>query len=150
MNETDLDEIFGAARFIVLFDGHCGICTRATEWIAARDQRGHIRSLPNQTPGLAAFLGLSRAEIDRTVWVIDRHGRRFATAGAVNRILAEVGGGWRVLAGLYRIPVAAWVEERCYHWFARHRGRFARWGSVPACDRPAVDCYPEPEAAASA
>ena len=111
-----------------------------------RDPAGRVLALPNQSPGLLARTRLSRAEVDREAWVIDRAGRRYAGAAAINRTLAELG-RWRPAARLYALPGIRQAEDLVYRWFAANRGRFARWGAVPACARPEVDCVPEHEIA---
>ncbi len=130
------------ARLLFLYDGWCGVCSRYVDWMRARDRAGRIVALPNQTPGLAEITGLDRAQVDRAAWVLDRRGRRYAGAAAVNRALDELD-GWRALALLYRVPPLRWIEDRVYQRFATHRGRFARWGAVPGCDRPGAACLPE-------
>lgn len=109
-------------------------------WLRARDAAGRVLALPNQTPALIERAGLTRAQVDRAVWVIDRDGRRYAAARATNLVLAQLGGGWRWLARLYHLPPLGWAEELGYRWFARHRAHFARWGVTPACERPGVEC----------
>jgi predicted DCC family thiol-disulfide oxidoreductase YuxK len=101
-----------------------------------------VSALPNQTPGLQQRTGLSRAQVDRAVWAIDRTGRRYAGAAAVNRTLEELG-AWRYLARLYHLPLVRPLEDLGYAAFAANRGRFARWGAVPGCRRPGADCLPE-------
>ena len=105
-------------------------------------------ALPNQSPGLLARTHLSREEVDREAWAIDGAGRHFAGAAAINRTLAELG-RWRVLARLYALPGIRQAEDAFYRWFAANRGRFARWGAVPACARPDMDCVPERETESS-
>ena len=112
------------------------------DWVRARDPAGRVLALPNQTPGILERTGLTRAQVDAAVWAIDRRGRRYAGAAAVNRTLRELG-GWRRMAALYRLGPLRWCEDRAYAWFALHRGRFGRWGSTPACARPGVPCTPE-------
>ena len=110
------------------------------EWVRACDSAGRVLALPNQTPGLSSRLGLARADVDRALWAITPDGRRYAGAAAVNRTLSELGGAWPLLARLYGMPGLRWCEDRFYDWFARNRGRFARWGVTPACDQPDVPC----------
>jgi predicted DCC family thiol-disulfide oxidoreductase YuxK len=98
-----------------------------------------VSALPSQTRGLIERAGLTRAQVDRAAWAIDRAGRRYAGAAAVNRTLAELR-GWRCLAGLYRLPGVRQIEDLGYTLFAANRGRFARWGAVPGCQRPGADC----------
>lgn len=115
------------------------------EWVRARAPAGRVLALPSQTPGLKERLGLSRAEVDRAAWAITPDGGAYIGAAAVSMVLREMGATWRVTAVLYGLPGAGWLGERLYAWFARHRGRFARWGIVPACARPDVACTPEGE-----
>ena len=105
----------------------------------SRDAAGRVLALPSQTPGLRERIDLSRAQADAAAWAIDRHGRRYAGAAAINRTLAELG-AWRFVARLYRVAGIRQAENLFYRWFAAHRGRLARWGAVPACARPHVDC----------
>ena len=107
----------------------------------SRDPAGRVSALPSQTPGLAERAGLTRAQLDREAWAIDRDGRPFAGAAAINRALAELR-GWRYAAALYRLPGVRQFEDWFYRWFAANRRRFARWGTVPACKRPGVACLP--------
>jgi predicted DCC family thiol-disulfide oxidoreductase YuxK len=110
-------------------------------WVRARDRAGRVLALPNQTPALIARLGLTRADVDRAAWAIDRGGRRYCAAAAVNRVLAELPRWWFV-ARLAGVPPLFWLEDRAYYWFAAHRHRFARFGAVPECSVPGVPCTP--------
>jgi predicted DCC family thiol-disulfide oxidoreductase YuxK len=141
-------EMFGDAGLLLVFDGWCGVCTRFVTWAKSHDSAGRIRALPNQTPGLTAALGLTRADVDRAAWAFTRDGGRFSGAAAINRTLAALEcRPWGLLVRLYGVPGLGWWEERCYTWFAHHRGRFARWGERPACAAAAARCIPEGEAA---
>lgn len=100
-------------------------------------------ALPNQTPGLLAKTGLSRAQVNASLWILERDGRRLSGAAASNRVLRELGPFWIGVAGLYDLPGIAPIEEWCYAWFARNRGHFVRWGVAPECKRPGVTCTPE-------
>lgn len=113
------------------------------EWVRARDPAGRVPALPNQTPGLKERLGLTRADVDREVWAVAPDGRAYAGAAAVNAVLLQLGGVGRILARTAALPPLFWLEDRFYRWFARHRGRFARWGRTPACARQGIACTPE-------
>lgn len=127
-------------RLVLLFDGTCGPCTRSANWIRRRDPAGRIEVLPNQAPGALAAYGVTRAEADRSAWAIEPGGRRLKGAAALNRVLLELGGGWRLLARPYRLPLLAAAEEAIYRWVAAHRSRFAWLGVTPECDQPGVAC----------
>jgi predicted DCC family thiol-disulfide oxidoreductase YuxK len=128
------------ARLVLLFDGTCGPCTRAADWIRRRDSAGRILVLPNQAPGVLAAHGVTRAEADRSAWAIEQDGRRLEGAAALNRVLVELAGGWRLLALLYRLRLLAAAEEAAYRWVAANRGRFAWLGVTPECEQPGVAC----------
>jgi predicted DCC family thiol-disulfide oxidoreductase YuxK len=83
---------------------------------------------------------LSASEAERSAWTIEPDGRRQEGAAALNRVLFELGGGWRALAAAYRMPAIAALEEAGYRWFAANRGRFSRFGVTPECEDPAADC----------
>ena len=129
-----------ASRLVLLFDGTCGPCTRVADWVRRRDSAGRILVQPNQAPGVLAAHGLTRADVDRSAWAIEPDGRRLEGAAAINRVLAELGGGWRVLAWPYRLPFLAAVEEAAYRRVAANRERLAWLGVTPECDRPDVTC----------
>jgi len=110
--------------------------------VRARDPRGRVAILPNQQPGLLERAGLTRAQVDTSAWAIDRAGRRYEGAAALNRTLEILGGRWRALGRLYRLPGLRQAEDVVYRWFAANRHRFARWGVTPGCERPGADCLP--------
>ena len=97
-------------------------------------------ALPSQTPGLVQQFGLTRAQTDRELWAIEAGGGRFSGAAAVNRVLAELGGGWSWLAGLYRVGPLRWAEDRAYVWVAEHRSSMWFWTTTPECQQPGVRC----------
>jgi predicted DCC family thiol-disulfide oxidoreductase YuxK len=84
--------------------------------------------------------GLTRAEVDRSAWAIEPGGRRLEGAAALNRVLAELSGGWALLAVPYRQPLVAAAEEAAYRWIAANRHRLAWLGVTPECERPGVAC----------
>ena len=48
-------------------------------------------------------------------------GRRFVGAAAVNRVLRELGGVWRLPGSLYLVAPVGWLEDRYYGRVARKR-----------------------------
>jgi predicted DCC family thiol-disulfide oxidoreductase YuxK len=112
------------------------------DWVRVRDPAGRVLALPNQTLGLLERVGLTRDQVNTAVWAVDREGRRFGGAAAVNCTWQELGGRWRLLARLCSLPPLFACETWFYAWFARNRGHFARWGTTPACMRPGVPCTP--------
>ena len=97
-------------------------------------------AIANQQPGVLERYGVTQAEAGRSAWTIDPDGRRLEGAAALNRVLAELGGSWSLLARLYRLPGMGALEEVLYRWFAVRRSRFQRFGVTPECDEPGARC----------
>ena len=97
-------------------------------------------ALPSQLRGTTQRFGISRADLDRAAWTVDRRGGKLAGAAAIGRTLEALGGPWRLLGALLLAPGVGWLAERAYAWVATHRRTF-RWLAVtPECDRPGVNC----------
>jgi len=109
-------------------------------WVRRRDRAGRVLVVANQKPGALERYGITRAEADRAAWSIDRDGRRLAGSAAMNRVLEELGGPWKVLAAPSRRGPVAALEERLYRWFSPRRASFHRLGVKPECDEPGADC----------
>ena len=89
-----------------------------------------MSALPNQTPGLIERFGLTREQVDRAVWTVSG-AERLSGAAAVNRALAELGGGWRHLAAIYRIPGLRQAEDHLYRAAAANRSKLSHLWSDP-------------------
>jgi predicted DCC family thiol-disulfide oxidoreductase YuxK len=122
-----------------LYDGQCRICMFDVVRLRRADNAGRLRFIDVSAPGFdAAVYGrtvddlLARIHARRADGVVLEGPEVFRLA------LAAVGYGW--LVAPTRWPGLAWITERGYRWFARHRvelshrfgGIFARW--TPACD----------------
>jgi predicted DCC family thiol-disulfide oxidoreductase YuxK len=109
-------------------------------WVRRRDRAGRVRAIANQRRGALELFGVTRKEADRAAWTIDGAGRRLEGAAAINRVLAEVGGLWSLVARLYGVRLIAASEEVFYRWFAKRRSSFHRFGVKPECDEPGTAC----------
>lgn len=103
-------------------------------WVRRRDWAGRVLAVASQKPGALERYGITRAEADRAAWTVDARGNRLEGAAALNRVLDELGGGWKLIALPYRLRPIAAVEEAAYRWFAPRRSRFYRFGVTPECD----------------
>lgn len=85
-------------------------------------------AVANDSPEWLGRAGIDPAEAAGKLWAWDPgSGARWSGAGAVNRILAELGDPYRRLALPYRWPPVAAAEEGIYRWVARNRHRLARF-----------------------
>lgn len=141
------------ARLTVLFDGHCGFCTRCVEEVRRLDDRGRVEFLAHQVPGVRERWGVTRAQAEYQLWAIGPGGERSGGAQAVAAILDTLLGldpGTRgrnpgrvrlpraPLARASRLPLVEPLLDRAYQWVARNRGRFP--GTAPWCSSHPTDC----------
>lgn len=124
----------GGGRYVALYDGDCGFCTRWRDRMIPRDRDRRIEWLSVHDPAVAArFPGLDREDALRRMHV-------YAPDGSLHKG-AE---GWRVLfrvlrglswaAALYRIPGMPYIAGRVYGFVADRRYRLSCSGA--ACRVP--------------
>src|SRR5437763_1409712 len=89
-------------QLLLIFDGHCGVCSRFVEWATARDKSQRIRFVPCQLADVRA-LGIERADCERQAIAIGQGRTRYRGAGAVNAVLRELPQPWHSIAALSRI-----------------------------------------------
>jgi predicted DCC family thiol-disulfide oxidoreductase YuxK len=124
-------------RITVVFDGHCGMCTRSARWLVRLDRHDRVEIVAAQSPGARERAGLSEIETDAAVWAVDRDGLRVGGARAVGLALAVARGSrWPILP--WRVPGVPWLLDRCYRFVAGHRGWFP--GETPWCEAHSGEC----------
>ncbi len=128
-------------KTVLLFDGHCGFCTRAARWVKRWDRRDRVRIVPFQQPGAPERFGLTREACEQAAWAITPDGRRYRGAAAVLAALGEaMGCPW--LPAFYRIPFFRWIADALYDWVAAHRGQLP--GDRPYCEEHPEECAEGP------
>lgn len=122
---------------LVLYDGVCGFCDGAVQWLLAHDPAGRLHFAPLQGEAAAA-LRRQHPEIpedlDTMVFVESDGGssRVYLRSRAIWRTCAELAGPWRWLAWLRWLPQA--LSDAGYRYFARNRYRW--FGRLDACRIP--------------
>ena len=131
----------GVRRPLVLFDGVCGMCNRAIDFVLARDRADVFRFAALQSAAGQAALarhGLSPDYSGSMVLIVGERCYRYSSASL--EILRRLGLPWALLWPLVLIPpplrdlVYDFVASRRYRWFgkleacrvptAEERGRF--------------------------
>ncbi len=122
---------------ILFFDGACGMCTRAVNFIVRNNRTGELQIEPLQGPGVAERLGIPPSQLlDSGRW-LDASGAVYAGAEAMNAAVSTAI-GTRLPLILYRLPGIRFVEEAIYRWVAGHRYRFR--GTTPYCESHPAAC----------
>ena len=110
---------------ILLYDGSCGVCSQAVQWVLAHERAHSLRFAPLESAlgrELRALAGIP-PEVDSLLWTELRDGRVRAEirSSALLRVLGYVGGPWRILTALRFVP--AFVRDAGYRAFAKLRYR---------------------------
>ncbi len=118
----------------MLYDGLCGVCNRAVQWVIKHDHADRFRFAPQQSSVAAAVLsrhGIDRAAMlkSNSVYMVLDAGterERLLTQSDVTvNLLLMLGGRWRVLGKMLR-AVPLFVRNAAYRMFARNRYRLTR------------------------
>ena len=123
---------------IVLYDGVCGLCNRAVQFLLKRDRHDRLRFASLQSDFAATLLkrhGIDHKDLD-TVYVVLNQGEAsealLAKSDAFLLFVKEIGGVWSI-ARLGRI-IPRPMRNRLYDFVARHR--YQVFGKYDACMLP--------------
>jgi predicted DCC family thiol-disulfide oxidoreductase YuxK len=121
-----------SVQSILFFDGVCGLCNKAVDFVLTRDQSGQIKFAPLQ--GDTARQLLSPADLQNldsmVFWV---EGRTYRKSSAAVRILWRLGMFWQIMGTLlWLIPLP--LRQLGYTLVAKYRYRF--FGKKESCRMP--------------
>lgn len=126
---------------LILYDGVCGFCDRAVQWILDADREGRFRFAALQGETAAAVLGrhpeLPR-DVDTIVYVrrTEAGGEEvFVRSTAALHIAMRLGGAWRLFAPGWLLPRP--LRDLAYAAFAALRYRL--FGKLDQCRIPAPE-----------
>lgn len=121
---------FPDERPIIVFDGHCALCTGWARFVLKHDRAGKFRLLPAQSPlGRALYVhyGLDPQEYETNILIAE--GRAWFKSESSIRMAEALGFPWS-LARVFRILPPRW-RDRLYQGVARNRLRL--FGRRDAC-----------------
>ncbi len=118
-----------APQSVVFYDGVCGLCDRAVQFLLAEDTHQVLRFAPLQ--GQTAQQQSGIAPDLRSIVLMTGSTIRYRS-DAVLGALDEIGGFWRVVSWLRVIP-RPW-RNAAYDWVARHR--YEWFGKFAECKLP--------------
>jgi predicted DCC family thiol-disulfide oxidoreductase YuxK len=111
-------------QHLVLWDGQCGLCRRAIEWVMRRDTRNALVCETYQQSDHPLLDDTLRAACERAAHVITVDGRVLKAGRASLFVLREL--GFRRIAWFLRLPPFIWCVELGYFVVARNRRFFSR------------------------
>jgi predicted DCC family thiol-disulfide oxidoreductase YuxK len=113
---------------VLLFDGACGFCTAATQWLARRFARP-VRTAPWQAEALGRY-GLSPRVAAQAAWWIEPDGTAYRGHRAIARALLACRPPWRLLGRVMDTPGSRALAWLGYELVAHMRGSLP--GAEPA------------------
>jgi predicted DCC family thiol-disulfide oxidoreductase YuxK len=120
-------------RPVIVFDGHCVLCSRWARFIVRHDTAKQFRLLPAQSPtGRALYVhyGLDPEDYETNILLAD--GVAWLKSESVIRTALRLGFPWSLVAALLVLPFG-W-RERLYGLLARNRLRL--FGRSDSCMLP--------------
>ena len=118
---------------ILIFDGDCGFCTSAANFVVRRSSTV-IKAIPWQRTNLADF-GLTVEQASSKVYLITKDGQAFGGHEAFAGLLRlERNGLLRILGSLLTLPPISWFAAGGYRLVAKYRHKLS--GGTPACKLP--------------
>lgn len=111
---------------LLIWDGECGFCRNALDWMLRQDHAGLFRAVPYQELPSPPMTPRLRQQAERAVQVITPEGQQISAGRAVLFVLQQV--GWHpVLARFASRPPLVWGVELGYRIVARNRSLFSRF-----------------------
>jgi predicted DCC family thiol-disulfide oxidoreductase YuxK len=126
---------------VLLYDGVCGFCNWAVQFVLARDANGPMQFSPLQSDFGEALKARhpELREVDSVIYLepsADPENERYwVRSAAALRVASYLGGIWRLALVAYAIPAP--VRDYLYDLFARNRYRV--FGRQESCMVPSRD-----------
>ena len=116
---------------VVIYDGHCRICTGQIQRLARWDTRGSLAYLSLHDPEVARrWPDLSYDELMKNMYVVDQQGNRHRGAAAIRYLSRRLPWLWW-LAPVLHIPGTLPIWQALYQQVAKRRYRFGR---IESCE----------------
>ena len=123
---------------VVIYDGHCKICTAQVRRLARFDGGGRLAYLSLHDPAVAErYPELTHEQLMADMYVVDQAGRRHRGAAAIRYLSGRLPRLWP-LAPLLYLPFSLPLWQTLYRQIANRRYRF---GKIDACDDDACSVH---------
>jgi len=117
-------------RPIIVFDGHCVLCSRFARFVLRHDRRAVFRLMAAQTSiGQAFYRHLNLDPVQFETNVLLENGQAWLKSAGTIRMFEHLGFPWS-LCGVLRVVPRSWLD-RLYDLVARNRLRW--FGSQSIC-----------------
>ncbi len=121
---------------IVVFDGVCVLCNGWVRFLLRHDRRGHYRFAAMQSePGRQLLAAHGLDPLDPVSFLLVEGERAWTDTDAIARVLAGLGGAWR-LSGIVSV-IPRTIRDSLYRLGARNRYRW--FGRHEQCTVPSPE-----------
>ena len=114
-------------KCLVLYDGHCKLCSGWVQWIIRKDRRRRFAFLPLQQAALQ-----ESELLDRDAVVLRIGKKQYEGSGAVLRIALRLSFPWPLLGAFFLLP--PFLRKGIYRVLARNRKKW--FGERDSCHLP--------------
>jgi predicted DCC family thiol-disulfide oxidoreductase YuxK len=124
------------ATSVLLFDGHCNLCSGVVQFVLKRDRHGKIKMAALQSEAGKALMketGLTGQLPDSMILI--KGEKYWLESEAAIQLAFEMGGCWKFFKLLRVFPL--FLRNAVYRIIARNRYRF--FGSTQSCYLPSPD-----------
>ncbi len=134
MDRTPAEADRSTGPAVIVFDGVCALCSRWVRFLLRFDRQGRYRFAAMQGSHGRALLQQHGLDPDDPLsFLLLEDGQAWTDTDAILRVLAGLGGAWRLTAVARLVP-SAW-RDRAYRALARNRDRW--FGRHDHCHLPA-------------
>ena len=88
---------------VIFFDGLCGLCNGFVDFVMLKDKKQEFKFSPLQSDFAQSVLDPQDVTDLKSV-VVRLEGKTYKKSAAVFKVFHELGGGWKILAGLEVLP----------------------------------------------
>jgi len=129
------DSVAAAMPPLLVYDGSCGFCSRAVQFILRHERRHDLRFVPRDASlGKDLRRDYRLEAVESMLWIADGHAAMESTA--ILSAAKYLGGAWSALATIASL-IPAGLRNWGYRLIARNRRRLS--GGVQACLVPTAE-----------
>ena len=108
-------------RATLIYDGECGMCRRAIEWIRGNELPGALEYLTCQSDERAdRFPSIVESQCLEAMQLVLPDGTIYAGDRSLPHLFLRMR-RWQWFARFFRLPVVSLLTPICYRFVARHR-----------------------------
>jgi predicted DCC family thiol-disulfide oxidoreductase YuxK len=118
-------------KFIIIFDGDCGICNRTQMWIKKNDKSGKFDIHPYQFFDYKSF-DLNESDVSSSVYLF-KNEKKYCRSAAVFQILKELSFPWNIIGSVLSNSVFVFLLNPVYDIISRNRSRISGVLGLNSC-----------------